>query len=81
MAATRHPVIYGPSSGTAHAKSLEPLGHATTARGALAVAHRRLMAPLRCERRVVKLVTHPDLGEGTPEVTVWSVAEILKERR
>lgn len=77
----RHPVIYGPGSRSAYEKSLEPLGYATTPRGALAVANRRLMAPLRCERRVVKLVTHPDLGEGEPEVTVWSVAEILKERR
>ena len=39
------------------------------------------MPPLRCERRVAKLVTHPDLGEGTPEVTVWSIAETLKEHR
>lgn len=75
--AQRHPVIYGPSSGSAHRKSLEPLGFATTARGALTVAKRKLMAPLRCETRVAKLVTHPDLGEGDPEVTVWSVAEIL----
>ena len=75
----RHPVIYGPSSGHAYDKAHTPLGSATTLRGALTVANRKLMSPLRCERRVAKLVTHPDLGEGTPEVTVWSVAETLNE--
>jgi hypothetical protein len=79
--AQRHPVIYGPSSASAFDKAQAPLGHATTLRGALTVANRKLMPPLRCERRVAQLITHPDLGEGTPEVTVWSIAETLKEHR
>ena len=76
MSAAQFPVVYGPGMGSVRDKAAQPLGMATTERGALAVAGRKLQAPAKFERRVAALITHAALEPGDEPCTVWSIANV-----
>ena len=82
----RFPVIYGPCGDPREAAVESPLGHASTERGALGVAGRKLVGPATFERRVAKLNTYPDLegdGDGNfePDIIAWSISHQLRGKR